>query len=233
MVEVKVLYHHLRENIANNFDEIFTSSVNMASKVEMLPSKPRSAGRQQHRANADSSSVKEYYLRNLAIPFLDHIIMELEERFSPLSQTASNLFGLVPSVQCNDDIDIDLMPDAELYKDDLPSPELVPQELKRWKLKCKLLPKDSIPLTCAKAIKMCDPSMFPNICTLLKIACALPVTSCECERSASTLRRFNTFMRANMKEERLFSMALIHTNYNMPIDLDKAVDIFLRFTQDD
>ncbi|XP_066956267.1 52 kDa repressor of the inhibitor of the protein kinase-like [Macrobrachium rosenbergii] len=135
---------------------------------------------------------------------------------------------LTPSVQCNDDIDIDLMPAAaELYKDDdLPSPELVPQELKRWKLKCKLLSKDSMPLTCAKAIKMCDPSMFPNICTLLKIACTLSVTSCECEKSASTLRRLNAFMRANMKEERLSSLALIHTNYNMPTDLDKAEDIF-------
>ena len=73
---------------------------------------------------------------------------------------------------------------------------------------------------------MCDPSMFPNICTLLKIACTLPVISCECERSGSTLRRLNTFRRANLKEKRLSPLALIYTNYNMPIDLDKAVDIF-------
>lgn len=63
---------------------------------------------------------------------------------------------------------------------------------------------------------------------LLKIACTLPVTSCECERSASVIRRLNTFMRASMKEERISSLALIHTHYDMEVDLDEAVDIFAK-----
>lgn len=44
----------------------------------------------------------------------------------------------------------------------------------------------------------CDPTIFPNISVLLQIACTLPVTSCECERSASALRRLNKYMQASM-----------------------------------
>ena len=32
-------------------------------------------------------------------------------------------------------------------------------------------------------------------------------------------------MRASMKEDRLSSLALIHTHYDMPVDLGEAVDI--------
>jgi len=81
---------------------------------------------------------------------------------------------------------------------------------------------EQIPATCAATIKECDRVLFPNMFMLLKVACTLPVTSCECERSASTLRRLNTFMRASTGEERLSSLALIHTHYDIPIDLDKT-----------
>ena len=87
---------------------------------------------------------------------------------------------------------------------------------------------EQIPATCAATIKECDRVLFPNMLMLLKVACTLPVTSCECERSASTLRRLNTFMRARTGEERLSSLALIHTHYDIPIDLDKAVDLFAK-----
>ena len=69
-------------------------------------------------------------------------------------------------------------------------------------------------------------SSFPNIVVLLQIACAVPVTSCECERSASALRRLHTFNRAGMKEDRLTSLALMHIHYTFPIDMDEIINIF-------
>ena len=41
--------------------------------------------------------------------------------------------------------------------DDLPSPELVPQEIIRWKLRYENLPPGKRPSTVAAAIKKCDP----------------------------------------------------------------------------
>ena len=67
-----------------------------------------------------------------------------------------------------------------------------------------------------------------NIRVMLQLACTLPVTSCECERSAITMHRLHTYMRTSMTQERLSSLALLHTHYDVPIDLDKAVDIYSR-----
>ncbi|ELU16722.1 hypothetical protein CAPTEDRAFT_113640, partial [Capitella teleta] len=71
-----------------------------------------------------------------------------------------------------------------------------------------------------QAIKLCNKVYFPNIFVLLKIACSIPVTSCECERSASR------YLRASMGSERLSFLALLHVHYDMHVDLDKVVDIF-------
>ena len=162
----------------------------------------------------------------MAIPFLDHIISEFEAQFSELSVKSSALLCLIPSIICTQEMPVNISVAVEMYSEDLPSPELMDQEMKRWKLKWQDRPVEHIPNSCAQAIKECDALVYPNISKLLKIACTLPVTSCECEQTASTLRRLNTFMRASMKEDRLSALALIHTHYDIAIDLDQAVDMF-------
>ena len=87
---------------------------------------------------------------------------------------------------------------------------------------------ESRPSTLAAAIKQCDAQLFPNLFILLQIACTLPVTSCECERSCSTLRRLNTYVRASMGQERLSALALLHISYDKKIDLEEVVDIYAR-----
>ena len=89
-------------------------------------------------------------------------------------------------------------------------------ELKRRKSRYTSMPSDLRPVSPATAIKDCDPATFPNISVLLQIACTLPVTSCECERSASALRQLNNYMRASMGKSRLSNLALLHIHYDVP-----------------
>ena len=58
--------------------------------------------------------------------------------------------------------------------------------------------------------------MYPNLHIPMKLACSLGVTSCERERSFTTLRRLNTYLRKTMETERLSALALmsIH-NYGL------------------
>lgn len=140
--------------------------------------------------------------------------------------TCSKVIGLTPSVICQRDVDLQEL--VQLYESDLPSPELVEQEVVRWKHKYRSLSEEERPDTCAKAMRECDPIFFPNIAVLLQIACTIPVTSCECERSASVIRRLNNFMRSAMTENRLTSLALIHNHYDTAINLDEAVNLFAR-----
>ena len=99
-------------------------------------------------------------------------------------------------------------------------------ELERWKNRYAGKKERERPSSAGEALKECDKDLFPNIFVLLHIACTIPVTSCECERSASGLRRLNNFLRASMGKDRLSHLALMHIHYDTPIDLDKVVDAF-------
>lgn len=118
------------------------------------------------------------------IPFLDHIIKELTERFGPLQQTKEKLLGLIPAVAAPASV----AEVGELYKADLPSPQLLSTEFRRWKTKYSSAPLHNRPNTLEGALQSCDKEDFPNIFTLLVIACTLPVTTCETERSNSQLK---------------------------------------------
>ena len=75
---------------------------------------------------------------------------------------------------------------------------------------------------------MCDKLRFPNIYALLQLVCTLPVTSCECERSNSVLRRLHNYLRASTGEERLSNLAVLHINYDFKYDYDLLVDLYSR-----
>lgn len=220
--DIKSLYASIRSRIDVEFHKVYQQAERMGSSVNVHPSKPRSCAHQTNRPNAPAESLEDWYRINVAIPFIDHVITELDSKFTRLAKTASQLLSLVPSVMCDSNVNFSEL--IELYEDDLPSPELFDQEFSRWQHKFQTL--DKKPSSCASAIKECDKDLFPNIFILLQIACTIPVTSCECERNASALRRLHTFMRTTMKEERLTDLALMHIHYERAISLDQVVNIF-------
>ena len=121
---------------------------------------------------------------------------------------------------------MDISEAVELYRTDLPSPELFDQELTRWRDMHLHKPADKRTTTGASSLKECDGYLFPNISVLLQTLCTLTVRSCECERNASALRRLHNFMRAGMTESRLTFLALMHIYYSHSIDKDTVVQLF-------
>ena len=223
--KVKHFYKRTRESIQEGFIKIYEQAERLGTAVNVQPSKPRTCIHQRNRPNAEAETVKEWYRVNVAVPFLDHIIVELDSQFSAIAQTSTRLLGLVPSIMCSQN-DFDISEAVELYHDDLPSPELFDQEFSRWRDIYVHKAVDQRPKTCASALKECDSNLYPNLSVLLRIACTLPVTSCECERNASVVRRLHNFMRAGMTESRLTSLALMHIHYQHYVDLDTVVQMF-------
>ena len=119
-------------------------------------------------------------------------MMCIEQQFSQSTMIATSLLGLVPSILCS--IEVDIQSAAVTCAADMPSPELLHCEMELWKHRYMNLPPEGRPSSPAKAIKDCDHDCFPNVYVLLQIACTIPVTSCECERSASVLRWLNNYM---------------------------------------
>ena len=81
---------------------------------------------------------------------------------------------------------------VNMYHNDLPSQLHCQEELVRWKRRWSACEK------IAKALKECDNELYTNLSVLLKVAGTVAVTSCECERSGSVLKRLNTYLRASM-----------------------------------
>ena len=78
--------------------------------------------------------------------------------------------------------------------------------------------------TIQSTLKDMDHDMFQNISVAMMIFAVVPVTTCECERSVSTLWRMKNYMQTTMKEDRLNGLALIHTHRNIPLNVDQLVD---------
>jgi len=106
------------------------------------------------------------------------------------------------------------------YRDDLPHLAVLYTEMFRWKMKWLQQSAEDRPSTLERALSVCDKNFFPNMHVLLKIACTLPVASCENERVNSTLANVKT---GTMGQEQLSSL-IMNVHNDMPISFDDIVD---------
>ena len=107
----------------------------------------------------------------------------------------------------------------------MPNPDVIDLEVKLWKRKWSEVEKEDCPASLAKAIKHCDKLKFPNVFTLIKIGGTLSVTSAECERSFSTMRRLRTWLRSTMKSDRLSSLAIMNIRRNVEVDYKEVAKL--------
>ena len=165
---------HMRQTTDQEFHKIYKQREILAGTFHVEPTIPRSTVRQMHRNSVPAENSEEYYRRALAIPLVDRFIAEM----TSLNKTVSKLLLLVLSIICNSECnDLDIEGLIEQYSDDLSNPDVIDLELKLWKRKWSEVEKKDRPASLAKAIKHFDKLKFPNVFTLIKIGCTLPVTS--------------------------------------------------------
>ena len=78
--ETEKALNEKREKAEAVFKRWYSNAVELSSDLATEPSIPRTASRQQHRANSPHDTPEEYYRRNLFVPFLDHITQEMSSR---------------------------------------------------------------------------------------------------------------------------------------------------------
>ena len=117
----------------------------------------------------------------------------------------------------------------QLYGGDLPCVTSFDVELDLWQTKwmgdAQLAQELNTP---EKVLCHADHDYFPNIRTLIVIVTTLPVTSCECERSVSMLKRVKTSLRCTMTEDRLNGLAMLQYHRDIPVTSNEVVEEFVR-----
>ena len=75
-------------------------------------------------------------------------------------------------------------------------------------------------------LERADSLAFPNIHLSLKLLGTLPITTCECERSFSSLRIVKTCHRSTMKNARLNELALLFIHREIDVDVSEIINLF-------
>lgn len=86
----------LRINADDEFLSLFEDAKNMAEENGGSLQAPRLTGKQLNRSNTPAADVITYYRVNLFIPFLEHAIQQLSERFAKHRKLICALHGLLP-----------------------------------------------------------------------------------------------------------------------------------------
>ena len=92
--------------------------------------------------------------------------------------------------------------------------------------------RNDLPTTLCTTLDSVNPVLYPSIDTILIklhvcVLLTMPVASATAEMSFSVLRRLKTYVRSNMKNDRLSSLGLMHINRDFEVDLYKAMEVFV------
>ena len=189
--DVTAVLSRKREGGVDSFADIWKQSCALASLSDTELVQPRlTGGRQRNRANVPAASPEQYYRYIVFIPFMDHVLGDLQERFADHNRAV---------IACR--------------RSFLHSSTSMHSMLcyRRWKCirrSSTTVTTSSEPsLSCGSNAGMlqrnhprlhwmhntaCNASLYPNLSILLQVLVTLPVTTATAERSFSTLKRLKT-----------------------------------------
>ncbi|XP_033739147.1 52 kDa repressor of the inhibitor of the protein kinase-like [Pecten maximus] len=214
--EAKVVNNKRNDDV--EWEELFDKATSLAAKVDEIPTIPRGAARQQHRANVPAATPKEYWKRALYYPFLDHILQELEDRlagnearFQPQYSIPTKLDGLTDDISRHDLTAVSF--------------DVFHIEVTRWKSRWAIVTNQK-PGTLVETLKSTNQMLYPNVYVCLAILATMPVATATAERSFSVMRRVKTYLRSTMTTDRLSSLALMHAYKHTEIDVQQVINVF-------
>ncbi|XP_069748224.1 52 kDa repressor of the inhibitor of the protein kinase-like isoform X2 [Narcine bancroftii] len=221
--------NEMRDNIEVYHEFWLEEATNLSLKMGIELKLPWRCRRQSHNGEVSEESPENYYKEAITAPFLDHIILEIEDMFSEQQLKALKCLSLVPSVMAQLKYNTGEENMADLYKDDLPNPDTLSAELHCWKIKWKHRSRDvELPSTIFDTLRHPDIKFFPNVYTLLKIVSNLPIMKLETDKYDIGRKRLKAYLKVTPVEERTSSLALIHINCDAKHDYDMMVDTYAK-----
>ena len=201
-VEAETIVKTLRDERADDkvYQALYDEAVELGASVDVLPSKPRCAGRQMHRNNVEADSLVHYWQFALYNVFVDNIVEKLEDRFI-FSKTDpySTAINSNESAQhgCGWSIDHQACVWAR----------------HQWwcilhgmqALESPLVWGTEPPSTLTTTLDALDAEFYPDISFILTVFFTIPVTTATAERSLSSMKRIKTLFPATMTDTKLSS----------------------------
>ncbi|XP_052799078.1 uncharacterized protein LOC128230674 [Mya arenaria] len=223
--EAKVVIQ-LMNNERNDPDvwgALFKKATNIAAELDIIPSRPRRAGRQNHRANPDVDTVSDYWRITLFNVFLDHLIQKIEtcilsnkDRFAAQYLLPNRL----PDLQDK------MLPSIYgAYVPDLQhSFRGFGNEVARWRVQWNI--EESRLPWLQDTLRQTSKDLYPCIYGILGVLLTMPPTSASFERSFSAMKRIKNYLRSTMSTDRMSSLALLHIHKDTDVDINNVINTF-------
>ena len=172
-----------------------------------------------------NSTLQEFRVEVFSV--VDRIITELDRRFcSQNIDIMSGVSALTPASEhfLNKDM---VLPFGEAYECDLSDLSIEIENCQRMMSRSTKRPTSLMDL-CRQMRAVKD--ALPELSKLTTIACTIPVSSCACERSFSTLRIVKNYLRSSMKGDRANDLMIlgIHATRSKKLDLNEVINRFLQ-----
>lgn len=218
-----------RLNAEREFKIIFN---NVKSKCDILNIEipmPRIVHIQKNKCNIQANFPEDYYRISLFIPFIDHFLNQINERFLSHRSILENFSFILPlSNRILNEEKIKQL--VEIYQDDLDCSILTAVgEIKTWQQ--KFVGNPNSPKNAIDALEQCNVTIFPTTFKLLQILATLPVTTASSERSFSTLKRLKTYLRNTTSQNRLNGLAMMNTHNDIIISPEDVLNVLAAKTR--
>lgn len=220
-----------RRSAEEGSEDLIKSAEEIATALNLELRLPRTASRQQHRANQPAASLSEYFRRSLYVPYLDSLSSSLEARFGKDQSPAFALSLLHPAQiikitapklqKCMEEV-------SEFYE-----LEGITSEAELWRTFWINKQQDFETIEITELIQVAE-SFYPKVKTALEILLAMPYSTATIERSFSTLRRVKTWLRSTMIEDRLNGLCMlsVHRKFVNAMGDSFTEDVINRFAED-
>ncbi|XP_072143732.1 52 kDa repressor of the inhibitor of the protein kinase-like [Dermacentor andersoni] len=219
-----------RKNATASFSKIFAQVQELAEKLDVEITCRRAGVRQQDRGSIASESAEEYFRRTVFIPFIDHVLAQLHQRFEKHRTILKDFSVIVPSAipPMQDDREKEAENLLAVFAQDVDARAAL-GELQLWWTKWANKAASERPSTGTDALSHCDCRFYPNVYKLLQILVTLPVTTASAERTFSSMRLLKTYLRSTMSEERMVGLALLYAHRDVDINVTEVIERFAKF----
>lgn len=152
----------MRTNSNDEYKIMFEESYTILGELGCDINIPRNIKKQNNRSNVPSTSPLEYYERSISIPFLDHIMTHLTERFMNYKEIVSSLETLIPN-RISNSTKGPSEKCLQFYSSILPDCDELKEEYLLWKVKWLKKDKNERPSNALQTLSECDDTFYPNI----------------------------------------------------------------------
>ncbi|XP_052809464.1 52 kDa repressor of the inhibitor of the protein kinase-like [Mya arenaria] len=200
---------------------LFEKALGMASSIDVEPTFPR-VERQQNRPNAPAANAFDYWRVNMYLPFVDHLLTELQQRLLQRNERY-----VIQYILPNRIGDLSYQRAEEIFtaaQEDLAvNKETFVRECQRWKTRCE---HTQLPLSLESVLIDLPDDLYPNVARRFHLLLAMAVPTASSERSFSSMRRLKTYLRSTMTSKRMSGLGLLNVHKDRELNAATVIDMF-------